>query len=196
MEIGSGIDDTWLVKSPAKKEVRRFLFIGRYERRKGVSELLSATKNIAKLGCEMHWVGPIPAQKRTNEVGHVFHGEIIDSVQLKAILDACDVLVVPSHSEGMPNVILEAMSRGLAIIATSVGAVPRMVSDKNGILIEPRNARMLSESIERLAVSEAEDLLKMQQESLKAVKANFLWDEIGRQTLDAIRTITHSHPQS
>lgn len=196
VEIGSGIDDVWLVKSPAKKEARRFLFIGRDERRKGISELIVATKNIAELGCEMHWVGPISPQKRTNEAGHVYHGEITDSEQLKAIIDSCDVLVVPSHSEGMPNVILEAMSRGLAVIATSVGAVPRMVSDKNGILIEPRNAKMLEKAIGRLAIAETDDLRILQRESLKIVEASFLWDKVGRQTIEAIRTITHSQPQS
>ncbi|MBK7816242.1 MAG: glycosyltransferase [Sphingobacteriaceae bacterium] len=36
---------------------------------------------------------------------------------------ACDVLICPSFSEGFPNVILEAMSNGLAVAATNVGAV-------------------------------------------------------------------------
>ena len=43
---------------------------------------------------------------------------------------------MPKLFEGMPNVILEAMSRGLAIIATDVGAICDMVCDKNGILLE------------------------------------------------------------
>ena len=46
------------------------------------------------------------------------------------ILDSADTLVLPSISEGMPNVILEAMSRGLSIIATDVGANSLMVSDQ------------------------------------------------------------------
>ena len=50
-----------------------------------------------------------------------------------------DILICPSYSEGMPNVIMEGMARGLAIIATNVGATSRMVSKENGWLISPDN---------------------------------------------------------
>ena len=50
--------------------------------------------------------------------------------------DSCDILLCPSYSEGMPNVILEAMSRGLAIIATNVGAIRLLVSEDNGVLLQ------------------------------------------------------------
>ena len=49
----------------------------------------------------------------------------------------------PSYSEGMPNVIMEAMSRGLAIIATDVGAVSKLVDEENGWLINPRGLEKL-----------------------------------------------------
>ena len=51
-------------------------------------------------------------------------------------MDNCDILICPSYSEGMPNVILEGMSRGLAIITTDVGANELLVSNENGKLIK------------------------------------------------------------
>lgn len=50
---------------------------------------------------------------------------------------AADVLVLPSHSEGSSNVLLEAMAADLPIVATAVGGVPEMVEDNNSALLVP-----------------------------------------------------------
>jgi len=58
------------------------------------------------------------------------------------------MLVLPSYSEGLPNVILEAMSSSLPVIATSVGGVPEMIKDRvNGLLISPGDTEALKEKI-------------------------------------------------
>jgi glycosyltransferase involved in cell wall biosynthesis len=98
--------------------------------------------------------------------------------------------VAPSHAEGMPNVILEAMSRGLAILSTSVGAVPMMVSDKNGRLIEPQNKKMLKEALSDLSAMSKAELNQLRKESLRIVSENFRWSAIARKHLDAIEKIT------
>jgi glycosyltransferase involved in cell wall biosynthesis len=53
----------------------------------------------------------------------------------------------PSYSEGMPNVILEAMTRGLAIMATDVGAIRLLVSKNNGILLKNCNEILILNAI-------------------------------------------------
>ena len=56
--------------------------------------------------------------------------------------------VLPSHSEGLPNVILEAQSIGLPMIATRVGGVPEIIQDRlNGLLVEPNSPAELSAAI-------------------------------------------------
>ena len=62
-----------------------------------------------------------------------------------------NLVVLPSHSEGSPNVLLEAMSAGLPIIATAVGGVPEIVEhEKQALLVEKQNPSALARSIERL----------------------------------------------
>ncbi len=196
VEIGSGIANDWLVFKPGKNTKRKFLFIGRDERRKGIRELDKASAVLTHLNAELHWVGPIPENKMNGAAYNVYHGEVKDSEKLKSIIDSCDVLVVPSHSEGMPNVILEAMSRGLAVIATGVGAIPKMVSDANGRIISPRNPKGLEKSLEDFAKMPEQALTDKKQASLDLVKKDFLWDEVGQKTYDFIRRITHSNKQS
>jgi glycosyltransferase involved in cell wall biosynthesis len=102
-----------------------------------------------------------------------------DVVQVKAIVQNADVLVCPSHSEGMPNVIMEGMASGLAIIATDVGAVSKMVSDKNGFLIDTENLKdNLLIAMKEMMLLKEEHLLNYKQNSIAQVKQFFLWDNV------------------
>ena len=62
------------------------------------------------------------------------------------LLKRSSVLVLPSYNEGLPMAILEGMACGKAIISTTVGAIPEVVKEENGILIEPGDIKKLSES--------------------------------------------------
>jgi glycosyltransferase involved in cell wall biosynthesis len=53
---------------------------------------------------------------------------------------ACDVLVLPSHVEGMPNVVLEAFACGRRVIASAVGGVPDLITSPTlGALVTPHD---------------------------------------------------------
>jgi len=66
-------------------------------------------------------------------------------------LRAFDVFVLPSVKEGFPWVILEAMAAEIPIVATKVGAIPEIIQDnENGILIEPRNPKAITDAVEKL----------------------------------------------
>ncbi len=67
------------------------------------------------------------------------------------LLAAADVVVLPSLSEGMPLVALEAMALGRPVVATCVGGIPEVVEDGvTGILVEPRDPQALASAILRL----------------------------------------------
>lgn len=69
-------------------------------------------------------------------------GEVSDPA---ALLAAADVLVLPSRTEGMPGVIIEALLRGVPVVATAVGAVPDMVRDgMDGLVVAPGDPAALT----------------------------------------------------
>ncbi len=71
-------------------------------------------------------------------------------------LQGADFLVLPSHSEGMPQAILEAMDCGLPVVATRVGGVPEAVIDgQTGLLVESRNVEQLRGAVRRMIVDAA-----------------------------------------
>ena len=89
-------------------------------------------------------------------------------------------------SEGMPTVILEAMARGLAIIASDVGAVASEVSDDNGWLIEAGNAQQLYAYLRAAMELDSDSLKQMKIRSRLKVEENFLWTRIINLTIDQI----------
>ncbi len=148
-EIPLGIEESWLAKeiSPKSHKVR-FAFIGRYERRKGIPELNEAIQQLpANSKFSFEFIGAIPEANRISAPNIKYHGEIGSEAEIRQILSNCDVLVCPSHAEGMPTVIMEAMACALAIIATDVGAVSMLVNENNGWLINSPNPDNISKAM-------------------------------------------------
>ena len=94
----------------------------------------------------------------------------------------------PSFSEGMPNVILEAMSRGLAIIATNVGAVSLLVNSDNGMLID-NNVKSLLDALIYFNNLDKQELIKLKKQSILKVKEDFVWDKVVRDFISKISCI-------
>lgn len=192
MEVPTGIAAEWVRTDNIQKKEgkRKFVFIGRYERRKGVEELNEALKGIAdRDDFEMHFIGPIPGSKLIKSDSIIYHGKIMEKEKIQAIIDECEVLITPSHSEGMPNVIMEGMARGLAVIATDVGAVAAQVGEENGWMVKPGNAADLQKTMEMVIDLNDSDLLLKRQASIEKIKNGFTWEKVIEQTISAFQRI-------
>lgn len=168
----------------------RFLYLGRYERRKGIEEINAA---IQKLGdgfsssAIFDFIGNIPTNKRLN-LSHVhYHGEIRDKLILKELIRQNDVLLCPSYSEGMPNVILEAMANGLTVIATDVGATNVLVNNQNGYLLQNGNSEKLVQTIKEICSSDLTDIDLRKTKSLELIQKDFVWQHLGDRLLKEIK---------
>jgi glycosyltransferase involved in cell wall biosynthesis len=75
---------------------------------------------------------------------------------VRALLDASDVLVLPSLADAQPRVLIEAMFAGLPVVSTFVGGIPDLVRHgETGILVAPGDAAALAAAMARVADSEA-----------------------------------------
>jgi glycosyltransferase involved in cell wall biosynthesis len=188
VNISNALGPEWPAENINTESVnpRSFIFIGRYEKLKGIELLLEVLKELQAEVVEFsfHIVGDMPEQVKYESSQVHFHGtQIVDD--LKSLLAASDVLVVPSFSEGMPTVILEAMASGLATIATKVGAIEEQVNDKNGWLIPTGDPVALKQAIKSaLEISQA-DLKAMKENALEHFRDKFRWEK-------AIEPITQS----
>lgn len=191
IEIPSGIEASELAEiiRPTTHPIK-FLYLGRYERRKGVEEINEALLNLVKENFlfEFHFIGNIPANKKINCKNIIYHGEIRDKIQIKDKIKYCDVLVCPSYSEGFPNVILEAMGNGLAVAATNVGAVGILVNKDNGWIIKKSSASSIIEIIKNISETDLEKINILKNNALLKIKGDFTWEKLILNLLNKIKS--------
>jgi glycosyltransferase involved in cell wall biosynthesis len=136
-----------------RAEQGRILFLGRLEEAKGVAELLDAAALLAPRFPTLRLVlggsGDLGKwQRAANERGIGARVELtgwLEPAARDAQLVRAAVFCLPSHAEGLPMALLEAMAAGKAVVASSVGGIPEAVRDgENGLLVAPREARALA----------------------------------------------------
>lgn len=193
LEIPTGITADWIVPQVQPHAQRAWVFLGRFERRKGIEELHEAWLSLPEdSGIHLHMIGPIPHSKRIRSKNITYHGGLSNPNEIRAILDQCEAMIAPSHSEGMPNSIMEGMARGLAIMTTPVGAIPSIVDTTNGAFVEPGNAKALEASMRTWIDMSTEDMLKMRKASRSRVES-FRWPVIATRTAEAISDYLSRH---
>ena len=132
------------------------LFVGRLDRQKGIEHLLDAAEIVIKE--HDHWrlliVGEGPEAERVDsaiEASSSMRGRVLRTGRrddVPRLLKTCNYLVLPSLWEGMPNVVLEAMAAGRAVIATNVeGSEELVVPGETGRLVPPGDSASLARAL-------------------------------------------------
>ena len=182
IECPSGIEEEFIAQNINETgDKKRFLFLGRYERRKGVEELSLAIEQLLikhSVEFEFHFIGAIPEHKKIMNKNVIYHGEISDRNILLKKMQYCDVLVCPSFSEGFPNVILEAMSNGLAVAATHVGAVALLVNTNVGWIIERTTVNDISKTLHQIIIENKLLVDEKKKKAISDIKEGFVWNKL------------------
>jgi glycosyltransferase involved in cell wall biosynthesis len=147
---------------PGEDAPLRVLFIGRFDRQKGLDRLVAIFERARAAGLPIAWRfigGRVmdAAEPLSAEIAELAEPAIHDAKALTEAYEWADVLLLPSHWEGLPLTLLEAARLGVVSIAARVGAVDEAVEDGNtGILIEdvPRHefAAAAVDALRRLIV--------------------------------------------
>ncbi len=143
------------VPSLSRISKKRVFFLGWILPTKGINELVQAWSELELENWDLLIAGPgnTDYQKKLLDIHKPKHlrflGELSHDIALQKIAES-DIFILPSYTEGFPNVILEAMALGKPIIATSVGAIPEMLSGDCGLLIQPRNVDAIASALQLL----------------------------------------------
>jgi glycosyltransferase involved in cell wall biosynthesis len=137
----------------------RLLFVGRIEPPKGISELLDAAARVQARGLAVEldlvgWAQEIDDYRREADrlgvAGVRFHGTVSDRARLRELYAQADLFVLPTHTEGFPRVLYEAMAFGVPALTTFVGGISAVMEDGvNCLRIPVRDAEGLAQEIER-----------------------------------------------
>ena len=156
--------DAFLNLKPAQS-VRPFkiLFLGRLEVRKGILNLINAIPKVVKKYPDTIFIfagEPLPSPDKSVLMDEfiknrllgfknnlIFTGNLSYN-QIPPVIEQSSICVFPSLWENFPNVCLEAMSAGRAVIGSSSGGMTEMITHQiNGLLIEPNNSDQIADSI-------------------------------------------------
>jgi glycosyltransferase involved in cell wall biosynthesis len=134
------------------------LFVGVLERYKAVDVLAEAWRLAAPRVPEatLHLVGrgtlrEVPDKLVESLPGQTRWTEVLPTHGVVRALDEASVLVLPSRSEGLPRIVVEAFCRGRGVIGASAGGIPDLVSDgENGVLVPVEDAQALADVLVRV----------------------------------------------
>ena len=142
--------DPFLAQPPAPLPVRpQALFVGVLEPYKGIDVLAEAWR-LARPDASLRIVGSGSRASIVEDLD-VRWDRSLTSAEVARALDESTVLVLPSRSEGMGRVVVEAQCRGRAVIGSRVGGIPDLVRDgENGLLVEPEDPEALAEALRRV----------------------------------------------
>lgn len=143
-----------------KRQDRTLVFAGHVVPTKGVFELIDACKKVQNIKLKMlGFVSTEMKQKLEARAGKNYLqwleilGQKDFETTIKEMLSA-GVFVLPTYTEGFPNVIIESMACACPIVTTKVGAIPEMLDIDNGnqygICVEPQNVEQLRIAIQRM----------------------------------------------
>jgi glycosyltransferase involved in cell wall biosynthesis len=188
VEIPAAIAASWLNNSTLQqREVVRFCFVGREERRKAIPELHAVIRELLpEFDFEFHFVGEMRQTRKIESPKIFYHGLITDSENLSRFLRGMDVLVCPSYAEGMPNVILEAMASGCAVIAADVGAIATVVSEDSGWLFKRGDFQAMKYIMIDIITQERIHLLAKRRNAIATVSKDFIWERVIAVTLEKL----------
>jgi GT2 family glycosyltransferase len=131
---------------------------GRLSPEKGVGDFLEAIAHIKKQFSDIRFLifGDGALRQGLENRAHLlnFEGRVVFAgfhADLRSLVPGFDLLVNPSHSEEMPNIVLEGLAAGIPVVATAVGGVPDIAGPEGALhLVPPRNPEVLGNAIREL----------------------------------------------
>jgi len=172
-----------------QRQMDKLLFVGRLNREKGVYDLLEA---MSRLSSEfrsislvvagdgdsaelMAYARSLQVEDRIHTVGWIPQDEVA------ALLRSASVFVLPSYYEAMPMALLEAMSAGIPVVTSRVGAIPEIVTDGvDGLLITAGDVSAITHAVKRI-LSDSELSAEMGRAAQRKVRRCFSPEHIVQQ---------------
>ena len=178
-----------------KPEEAVILFVGRLTRHKGLIEMLGAFQAIAgdanapRLVCvgEGAMAGYIADFGRKwgleNRLQHI---RALPPPDVARWMQAADVLCLPSHTEGCPNVVIEANSCGCPVVATNVGGIPEITDADCSILVDTLN-------VSNLASALRQGLHRKWDRQAISTRCTRSWDQVAKETYAVCEKVANRH---
>ena len=198
--IGNGVDEKFFVPAQNKIEDdnKYIMYAGRMDREKGLFDLVECGEHICNQRSDISFIlagrgrDLNKLKKKVRKLGlrdkFIFLGQV-GKDQLVQLYQNATIFAFPSYHEGLPTVLLEAMSCGLPIVATDVRGNRDLISSgEDGLLVPPRSPKEMADTILMLLDDE-----KMQRRlgknARKTIEDRYTWDTVSNKMLKCYEMI-------
>jgi dolichol-phosphate mannosyltransferase len=175
------------------------LFVGRLESRKAPDLLLQSLAKVPQVNCVFVGDGPMrPAlEQLATELGldsRVAFLGYVRGPDLPALYSRAQLLLLPSVSEAMPLVVLEAMACGTPVLASRIAGLPTAVRDyETGLLVDPGDVGQLALAM-RFLLRDQPLLQRMSDEARRTVQQRFMWSGVAAEYVCVYRSLAGRPP--
>ncbi|OZS41621.1 glycosyltransferase family 4 protein, partial [Photobacterium sanguinicancri] len=152
---------SWVAEAKVVQDikVKKVVFVGRLSEEKGLIELYDALQVLVdrgeKISLTLFGDGPLRSAIEKHSLNDFvdisYQGWVKWDASFVKKLREYDYLALPSYTEGLPLVIIEAFSQGVPVIATKVGGIPEIIKNRqNGVLVDARSCNDLARGFDEL----------------------------------------------
>jgi len=161
ISISNGVDDVFqnINKRHSNGDNFRIISIGSLIPRKNMSTIIRAVASLEDdLNVTLEIVGSGIEYDQLIRLGEdldmgerLLMTKGVPARDVPALLENADVFILASHSEGRPNVLMEALAAGIPVVASNIAGVTEVIEDeRNGLLFEPDSHESLATALRRL----------------------------------------------
>lgn len=147
----SNVSEDFLINKITKSDGKNYLFIGTYNQNKGFYDLIKLFENKDLRDYKLSLCGsPIEHEAEIilkNLPENIKNFGFVSGKDKESVFKNNDILLLPSYNEGLPIVLLEALHFGLPVITTNVGAIPEIITQNTGAIINPGKIEELKKEI-------------------------------------------------
>jgi teichuronic acid biosynthesis glycosyltransferase TuaC len=137
------------------QDSRLVAYVGQVARAKGLAEFREALARLSPERVSGIVVGDGPLRREMEATSNIRCFGPQSNDRIPAFMAAADAVVLPSYSEGLPTVLVEAGAVGTPVVATEVGGIPELLGGGRGELIPPRSVDALTEAIRSILADRA-----------------------------------------
>jgi teichuronic acid biosynthesis glycosyltransferase TuaC len=174
-----------------RADARLILYVGRLVAAKGLRELLEAWSHLARHDSQLHLAfvgeGGLGAElSRAAAASGMGERVLMPGMamppQVATWMHACDVFCLPSHSEGYPNVLVEALACGRPVVATAVGGILEIIDASNGVLTPVGDVGKLRDAL-HATLQRSWDAAALSRRFARS------WHDVARETLSVCEAV-------
>jgi len=182
--VGNGVDQRLFHPINPLNDNSYILFVGRLDYRKGIMELINASKLLKNEKIEIRIAGDGPLRSlfeekiAKNGLNNVKLLGLVSHDHLVKLYQESTMFIFPSHYEGLPTVLLEAMACGIPVIVSNIPAHQDLIKDHvNGLFVKKGSAEDLAEKIKYLMDN---PILrnKLGIAARKTIEKSYTWEKI------------------